>query len=466
MTVRRVAREFSRTCANLQNATPEFIQRRLPAEQLAPLVQACGVEFRQRVFTPTATLWLWLFQRLSGLSCRAAAKHAFLWAVGRDQEPPSPDCSGYCRARSRQSEELLKRAAHELAGPPEAEANLSGFDRPVFAVDGTSVHVADTAANRKAFPIVGSQKPGSSRPLVRLVALFGLATGKLHQLAMDGFGAASEQELFYRLWAHLPVGSIVMGDRYFDSFRNLALLLNRGVHTVFRLRSGQRKVDFGRCEKRLAEGDALFTWRRPAPCAWVKAEDWNEAPKTLTVRIIRYTVPIPGFRANTVFLVTTLLDSRAYPAARLAALYGWRWSAEVRLRDLKATLGMGEVDARTPAMVRKELCVYMLAYNFIRQIMQEAAVSHDVLLDRISFKGTVDFLMANVSGFDRRSHAGRQKLYAHVLWGIAHTLNPRRSNRLEPRVRKGRQDKYTRMTEPRHAYERRLQPVHAQPIVA
>ena len=42
------------------------------------------------------------------------------------------------------------------------------------------------------------------------------------------------------------------------------------------------------------------------------------------------------------------------------------WSAELNLRHLKTTLGMDILRGQTPAMVRKEIYVHLLAYNLLR----------------------------------------------------------------------------------------------------
>ena len=43
-------------------------------------------------------------------------------------------------------------------------------------------------------------------------------------------------------------------------------------------------------------------------------------------------------------------------------------------------------------MVLKELAMHRIAYNLIRALMQRAALTYDVDLERISFKGSLDSL--------------------------------------------------------------------------
>jgi hypothetical protein len=59
-----------------------------------------------------------------------------------------------------------------------------------------------------------------------------------------------------------------------------------------------------------------------------------------------------------VTLVTTLLDSRDFPAAELVALYARRWNLELAPRHLKTTLGMELLRCQTPEMAYKELLAY------------------------------------------------------------------------------------------------------------
>jgi len=69
-------------------------------------------------------------------------------------------------------------------------------------------------------------------------------------------------------------------------------------------------------------------------------------------------------RPKQIILVTTLLDPKRYPKAKLAQLYHLRWQAtEVNFKHLKTTLNMEMIWAKSPQMVRKEIWMHLLAYN-------------------------------------------------------------------------------------------------------
>ncbi len=75
-------------------------------------------------------------------------------------------------------------------------------------------------------------------------------------------------------------------------------------------------------------------------------------PKTLTVRLIKYYIPSPGYRTKHVTLVTTVLDTKVYSTTEIMRLYGQRWEVELELKHLKTTLGMDVLRGKTPEMER------------------------------------------------------------------------------------------------------------------
>jgi hypothetical protein len=73
-------------------------------------------------------------------------------------------------------------------------------------------------------------------------------------------------------------------------------------------------------------------------------------------------------------------------------LYARRWQLELSLRDLKTTMGMEQLRCKTPAMAEKELLAYLVAHNLVRCVIAQAVARHDIELERVSFKGSLDAL--------------------------------------------------------------------------
>jgi hypothetical protein len=172
-------------------------------------------------------------------------------------------------------------------------------------------------------------------------------------------------------------------------------------------------------------------------------------PAELAVRIVRFRVTVPGFRTDEVVLITTLLDTKAYPDEAIIALYRRRWAVELCFRDIKTTLGLDVLRCQSPELVEKEIWLQAIAYNLVRALMLEAAWTHAVALERLSFKGTVDTLRQWTPLFAPTMFAFK-RAREELLRIIAADQVPYRPNRSEPRVRKRRPKPYQMLTRPRH----------------
>jgi hypothetical protein len=110
-----------------------------------------------------------------------------------------------------------------------------------------------------------------------------------------------------------------------------------------------------------------------------------------------------------------------------------RWQVEVDLRHLKTTLKMDVLRSETFVGILKELQVFVLVYNLVRRVMEEAARQQEVPPSRISFADALHWLQAARPG----DELPRLK------------VNPERPGRVEPRVRKRRPKQYDLMNKPR-----------------
>src|SRR5437764_980600 len=83
-----------------------------------------------------------------------------------------------CKARAKLPERFLRRLVFAVGRRLEDEAPAAWRwkGRRALLVDGTTLLLADTPANRAAYPQMASQEPGLGFPIVRLVVLLGLAS--------------------------------------------------------------------------------------------------------------------------------------------------------------------------------------------------------------------------------------------------------------------------------------------------
>jgi hypothetical protein len=287
---------------------------------------------------------------------------------------------------------------------------------------------------------------------MQVVGCFCLASGAIIDWVETAL-KSHECRIFRQMLPLFQKSDVVLGDRGFCSYANLALLMERGAHAVMRAHQ-MRKLDY-RQGKRLGQHDRLVLWERPAaPGAGWSRKDWNALPRQLTLRIVRIKVEIDGFRVHQYDLVTTLTDADLYTKDDLAELYFRRWAVELYFRQIKTTMGMEKLRCRTPEMVRKELRMHLIAYNLIRGLMQEAATQESTRLERISFKGTVDTLRQFSSALNATKDRPRtqQRIIQDMLAIIGRETVPNRKYRSEPRALKERPKPYPRLTSHRSVY--------------
>lgn len=433
-------------------------QNLLPETEIQKVLDELKIKYRQRLFDPFVTLWAFLSQVLeSDKSCHNVVSRIISYLVDEKVELPSTDSSAYCQARSRLPEELLHKlftkAGQNLSDKVTDEYLWCG--RNVKVIDGSSVSMPDTVENQKAYPQSSSQKPGCGFPIAKIGVIFSLACGAAVALAIDVLNT-HDLKLARKLYQFLNPSDVLLGDRAFCAYADLIAIKNLGCDAVFRKHQSRKTTT--RKGKIIGESDKLVTWHKPKKCPKGLSEsEFLTLPSTLIVREIYYYIIVPGFRTQRVSLITTLLDTKIYSTLNVLKLYGERWNVELNLKHLKTTLGMDVLCCKTPSMVRKELYVYLLAYNLLRTLMWTAGTTYGSPPLRLSLQGTRHHLANFITALFTASSTQRDQIYRTLLKVIVHKSVPTRPGRAEPRVRKRRPKAYPLMKKPRHELRRQLQ---------
>jgi hypothetical protein len=421
----------------------------LPQQLIEQICHEVGHSWRDRNLGPVITTQLFVQQILHGNTACSHLRHL---------SGLSFTDSAYCQARARLPLKLLEGLQRAvtlrlLAVDEQQPAETSWLGHRVFLIDGSSFSMPDTPALQKHFGQPGAQADGCGFPVAHLMVLFDAAEGYLLKTLALPLRTHDVSQVA-AMHAALTAGDVLVGDRAFGSFAHLALCQRRGIHGVFRahqkqiidFRPGrqhltqqqQKKGQTGRPSsrwlRRLGPHDQLVEYFKPKrPPAWMTAEEYAQLPAAIVVRELRYTITEPGRRTRVVTLVTTLLDPERYPAAELARLYGLRWRVETNLKHLKQTMKMDILRCETVEGVLKELNLFVLVYNLVRRVMQEAGRQQQVPPDRISFIDAWRWLQ------QARPEDDLPRLI----------VNPVRPGRAEPRVRKRRPKEFPVMKLPR-----------------
>ena len=429
----------------------------LPAEAIQAAFDAEGVAFAQEddeVYTPQLTTWGWLSQALFKdelRSCRAAVARIAVLLVTLGRKPCSEDTGAYCRARAKLPQPVIQRLVYDLADGCEGKVPTEWlwFGLHVKLVDGAGLSMPDTPNNQAEYPQPSSQQEGLGFPFIRMVVLISLATAMITGMALGPYSGkeTGETALFRQLFERLHRGDVVLGDRYFCSYFMICLLQELGVDVVTRLHQC-RTADF-RYGERLGPGDHVVEWPRPDRPEWMDEATYERMPATLRIREVEFKVSKKGFRPDTLVIVTTLLDAREYRRNDLTDLYRRRWSVELDIRSIKSNMAMDVMRCQSPQMVRKEISVYLLAYNLIRQKMLQAALASGKSPRQLSFTAAMQQIAAAWAVTPLLSEAEASVLIATLQKHLKSQRVGNRPDRVEPRAVKRRPKVLALMTVPR-----------------
>ena len=241
----------------------------------------------------------------------------------------------------------------------------------------------DTPALQEHCGQSSTQLPGCGCPIAHLLALLHAGTGMVQPLLAASLRTHDLSEVV-RLHPDVRPADVLVADRGCCSYAHLALLVQAGVHAVFRIHQkhivdftpGRAHVEPQRRGKRhkgqprsrwmhqLGEHDQRVQWCKPlSRPQWMPMEQFILLPTRLKVRALRYRVQRKGFRVQTMTLVTTLRDAACYPVEALAQRYWARWGIETNCAHLKTTMGLNVLKCKTLDGVLKELIVFALIDN-------------------------------------------------------------------------------------------------------
>ena len=306
------------------------------------------------------------------------------WLAGPGERLKVTGKSGISQARARLGAVPLQQLHDEVVGPIARHETRGAWYRAwrLVALDGSTLDVADTRANVKAFTRPGASRGTSAYPQVRLVSLVESGTHVLFGTAIGPY-RDGEVTLAHRVVPVLKPGMLCVADRQFFGAALWTAARTTGADLLWRIK---RKARLG-CETRLPDGSYLSTLY-PAP------RDRRRQTNGTRVRVIDYRLEGVAEMEPLYRLVTTILDPVAAPAPELAALYHERWEIETALDELKTHLRGAKIVLRskTPDLVWQECYGLLLAHFALRGLMHEAALTVDVDPDRLSFLHAVRVL--------------------------------------------------------------------------
>ena len=299
------------------------------------------------------------------------------WMAGPDTPIQVAGDAGISLARSRLGSEPVQRLHDELVGPVARRRTRGAWYRGwrTVSLDGSTLDVADVAANEEAFGRPAASRGRSAFPKVRFVSL---VEGGTHVLFGTRMGAYAESELALsrKVLGKLREGMLCLADRNFFGYKLWNMACSTGADLVWRLKKNQVLP----CERRLRDGSYLSS-------VYASRRERRQAAGGVPVRVVEYRLEGVEGAEPLYRLATSVLDPERAPAQELAALYHERWEIETAFDELKTHLRGSRIVLRSkkPDLVRQEFYGLLLAHFAVRKLMHEAALRADLDPDQLSF---------------------------------------------------------------------------------
>ena len=302
-----------------------------------------------------------------------------------------PSVSAFVQQRDKLKPEAFEAVFNKFT----ARLTVNSGDMPVLAVDGSDVRLPTNPDDKLTYlPGSRTQDPYNS---LHINALYDLNQHLYRAVVIQNGAQRDEcsalQQLVDR--SDIPL-ALVIADRGYESYNNLAHIQEKGWFFLIRIKDGNSGIKNGfnlpaedcfdvsiglnLTRKQTSEVKGLLKDRnhykyisRSSPFDYLPQYSRKADPLvfyTLKFRIVRFKIS-----SNTYETVITNLPGDKYPPEELKELYASRWGIETSFRDLKYTIGLLKYHSKKTACIRQEIFARLILYNFVEVITSHVAIS-------------------------------------------------------------------------------------------
>ena len=398
---------MARTAANLPEGTriTDYISlgvvaKTFPVDRIRRILAETGrTSKRQRDLPMHVVVYYVIAMALyMQVSCREVLRclmEGIRWLAGPMTKIKVAGKSGISQARVRLGCAPVKQLHDEVVVPIAEKGGSKSTkgawygDWRLVSLDGSTLDVADTMENERAFGRPGAARGKTAFPQIRFVSLVENGTHVLFGSRLGGY-EKGETTLCREVIPFLRKGMLCMGDRNFYGFKMWKEAKETGADLLWRLKKNLRLP----CMKRLSDGSYQSK-------VYESEKDRRQDRNGITVRVIEYTIE-DVIDAEPIYrLMTTIMDHEKAPARELAALYHERWEIETALDELKTHLRGSNTVLRSkrPDLVCQEFYGFLMAHFAARKLMHEAAMKVNEDPDRLSFVHAVRVIRRKAATF-------------------------------------------------------------------
>lgn len=266
-----------------------------------------------------------------------------------------PSLASFTQARSKLTAEKCHELLRALIARVSAMAG-GRFTHPsgrrLVAIDSTRIVMPRTPSTVQRYPRPG-YRDGQRAHYPQALAVFAIDVMK--RLPLDWVmlcKGRGEREGAIELAQGLHEGDIVIADRGFPGREFMRDLLDRKLDVVVRMTTAEA------CS--WPEVDAFLAADLDEQQVDVRVDKDRSVPMRLIRRKFRAGRPKKHQKAETLVVLTTLVDQTTFPREEILRIYTARWGVETMLRELKVDLKIEDFHSRSRTGFEQEIAMSLI----------------------------------------------------------------------------------------------------------
>ena len=300
-----------------------------------------------------------------------------------------PSASALIQQRNKLKPTALQFVLQEFASSFKKLKKYRGYR--VIAVDGSKVPIFRDPEDLETFTIYNQHSEGLN--FLHVNALYDIYNKLYLDATIQGVRGHNESrgllEMVKR--SELTKKVILVADRGYESYNNIAHLENKGWNYVIRVRSSDVKA--GILSKTGLPSGEEFDERVSILMTRRQTKEIKSNPKLyrllsgksnfdflpkgskdtyrLTFRVVGIRIAEDKYQ----YLITNL--GEGFSLEDLKYLYHKRWGIEISFRELKHTIGLLHFNSKKVEHIKQEIFAKMILYNFCEKITLDVVIKQD-----------------------------------------------------------------------------------------
>lgn len=257
----------------------------------------------------------------------------------------------------------------------------------LYAADGSDVHIPTIPNDHGTYYCANDNSKGYN--LMHLNALYDLMNKRYIDAVLQDSRDANENKALISMIENVHHDSIIVADRNFDSYNNIAHLENKGLKYVIRIKSNvgivkkfnlppDKETDFvadillsrSRTKEVKANSDNYRFLSKNSTFDFLPEGSKETYP--LKFRIIRIKIADDKYET----IVTNLWDDE-FSADDIKNIYKLRWGIETSFRELKYHVGLIAFHSKKKDCIIQEIFASLIMYNFSMIITENIIIDDD-----------------------------------------------------------------------------------------